>query len=366
LNQHIPQVCTDCTMRMSRCDSFKDCAFCSKLTNQSTSFRQYCGSCWAHGALSSLADRINIAQLTSPERGQSRDEINLSIQYILNCGANTAGSCHGGSSTGVYQFIQSESGFVPYDTCMPYIACSADSTNGFCPHLEDRSCSPLNTCRTCDGTTGQCHAIHRFPNATIAEYGTYSYYTGGMGAVAHKIKAEIYARGPVAAAINADPILNYKGGIVNDTSIWHMMVNHIVSIVGWGTTETTGEQYWEVRNSWGQYYGSLGYFKILMGHNALGIESEIAWATPGSFTVENYPCDENGDNCVDESTTDESVGPTMMMMMRSHHYQDPSLDPVALQQRRRLQQITVGSAERSFWQNGKFSEIDDFALVTFF
>jgi cathepsin X len=283
-----------------------------------------------------LADRIKIAQLTSPERGQSRDEINLSIQYILNCGANTAGSCHGGSSTGVYEFVQSESGFVPYDTCMPYIACSADSINGFCPHLQDRSCSPLNTCRTCDGTTGQCHAIHRFPNATIAEYGAYSYYTGGMGAVAHKIKAEIYARGPVAAAINADPILSYKGGIVNDTSIWHMMTNHIVSIVGWGTTET-GEQYWEVRNSWGQYYGSLGYFKILMGHNALGIESEIAWATPGSFTVENFPCDENGDNCGGD-TTDETAGPKMLM--RSHHYLDPSFDPLALQ-RRRLRNIGV-------------------------
>lgn len=292
---------------------------------------QYCGSCWAHGSLSSLADRIKIAQLTASDHGMSRDEINLSIQYILNCAGKTAGSCHGGSSTGVYEFIKSESGFIPYDTCMPYIACSSDSTNGFCPHvLDDVKCSPINTCRTCDGT-GQCHAISRFPNATVSEYGTYSYYTGGFGAVAHKIKAEIYARGPVAAAINADPILKYKGGIVNDTKIWNMMVNHIVSIVGWGTSEETGEQYWEVRNSWGQYYGSLGYFRIIMGHNALGIESEIAWATPGSFTIENYPCDEDGDNC------DGSEGGVVMMKMKAHHYVDPSSNPVALQQLRRRQ-----------------------------
>lgn len=68
--------------------------------------------------------------------------------------------------------------------------------------------------------------------------------------MANKIKAEIYARGPVAAAINADPILNYVGGIVDDTIPWHMMSNHIVSIVGWGTDGETGKQYWICRNSW--------------------------------------------------------------------------------------------------------------------
>ena len=45
---------------------------------------QYCGSCWAHGALSALADRIKITN-------SSTDEINLSIQYVLNCGTHVAG-----------------------------------------------------------------------------------------------------------------------------------------------------------------------------------------------------------------------------------------------------------------------------------
>lgn len=37
---------------------------------------QYCGSCWAHAALSSLADRIKIA------RNAKGVEINLSIQVL--------------------------------------------------------------------------------------------------------------------------------------------------------------------------------------------------------------------------------------------------------------------------------------------
>jgi len=70
--------------------------------------------------------------------------------------------------------------------------------------------------------------------------------------------------------------------------------------------------------------GEMGYFRILMGHNALGIESEVSWATPATFTIDsNFPCNEDGSNC--------NGG------MRSHHYVDPSNDPEALQKLRRRQ-----------------------------
>ena len=39
-----------------------------------------------------------------------------------------------------------------------------------------------------------------------------------------------------------------------------------------------------------------------MGHNSLGIEMEIAWATPATFTVHNFPCYEDGGNCVKQAT----------------------------------------------------------------
>lgn len=57
----------------------------------------FLGVSWQTGALSALADRIKIA------RGGLGDDINLSIQYLLNCGAGVAGSCWGGSHSGVSQ-----------------------------------------------------------------------------------------------------------------------------------------------------------------------------------------------------------------------------------------------------------------------
>lgn len=271
---------------------------------------QYCGSCWAHGALSALGDRIKIA------RGGKGDDINLSIQYILNCGGDVAGSCHGGYHTGVYQMIQEE-GFVPFDTCMIYMACSEESTEGFCPHV-DTTCKKENICRTCDtfgGMGGKCTEIDYFPNATVAEYGM-------IDNDIDAIMSEIYARGPVAATINAEPIVEYEGGIFDDAEE-DRGTNHIVSIVGWGTDEDSGKKYWIVRNSWGHYWGEMGYMRVEMGKNILGLEGEVAWATPGSWTEVNYPCAENGKNC------NGSGGVNGGAMF----YNDPSQDIEAVQRR---------------------------------
>jgi cathepsin X len=316
---------------------------------------QYCGSCWAHGALSSLADRIKIARL-----GQG-DDINLSIQYILNCG--DAGSCHGGYHVQTYEFIK-KAGFVPYDTCMPYMACSEESTEGFCPQL-DTTCSAANTCRTCDtfaGMGGACTEIDYFPNATVVEYGMIDLDEN----VVEAIQTELFVRGPVACTINAEPIVTYAGGIFTDDS-HSQSTNHIVSIVGWGTDEESGELFWHVRNSWGQYWvsyteldeivwnhivpcaiivmlglhycccrcslascsysiqGEMGYMRIQAGKNLLGIEGEVAWATPGSFTVHNFPCSEDGSNCV---IKDKPASP-----VSTQHYQDPSTNVAAVHER---------------------------------
>ena len=206
--------------------------YCTMSRNQH--IPQYCGSCWAHGAVSALADRIKIA------RGAKGIDINLSVQHMLNCG--TAGSCHGGSVDGPYQWIHSISDKtgtgISYETQQPYLACSSESKDGICAHA-DWSCTPENVARTCSTfpeSGGTCTGLAMYPNATVSEYGSVS----GADAMAK----EIFARGPISCGIDAAPIVNYHGGVAKDAGDF---VDHVISVVGWGTDATEGP-YWIVRN----------------------------------------------------------------------------------------------------------------------
>lgn len=245
---------------------------------------QYCGSCWLHGGMSTFADRIKIA------RGNRGADIIPSRQFVLNCGGEVAGSCHGGSASGLYQFIKS-AGYIPYESCLPYEACSAESEEGVCPQ-GDYTCKPINICRTCDtykNMGGTCREIEMFPNVTVAEYGKLEGEEDMM--------KEIYARGPIACPIDATPLEEeYNGGIITkDTTA---PTDHIVEIIGWGTDKETGLKFWHVRNSWGEYWGEMGFFRIERGKNVLKIEKDCTWVTPGRWTEVNYPCWETGKNCV--------------------------------------------------------------------
>lgn len=243
--------------------------------------------------MSALSDRIKIA------RHAVGADIHLSIQHVLNCGALIAGSCHGGSHTGTYQWIK-ENGSVAFETCQPYIACSAESKEGFCPHV-DTSCSAVNTCVTCPGFVtlgaGECVAIKEYPHATIGEYGVVGQDETDETKRAMMIKKEVYTRGPVACGVQASSLKDFMGNEIFSDESAPKMHNHVVSIVGFGIDKKTQKNFWIVRNSWGEYWGEGGFFRIEIGKNLLGIEAECAFATPGSYTVHNEACSEDGAKC---------------------------------------------------------------------
>ena len=109
------------------------------------------------------------------------------------------------------------------------------------------------------------------------------------------MQKEIYNRGPISCGIDASPILDYTGGIATDDG---EAVDHVISVVGWGKDEKEG-QYWIVRNSWGEYWGEMGYIRVKFG--ALHLEDQCAWAVVDTFTAQEngnqVHCYEGGENC---------------------------------------------------------------------
>jgi len=103
-----------------------------------------------------------------------------------------------------------------------------------------------------------CWAVESYPKWKVKEF--------GIVRGADKMKAEIYARGPVGCGIDATAKFEaYTGGIYEEHKILPK-TNHEIAVVGWGVDDTTGTEYWIGRNSWGKYLNNflflLNFLKI--------------------------------------------------------------------------------------------------------
>ena len=72
---------------------------------------------------------------------------------------------------------------------------------------------------------------------------------------------------------------NYESGIYSEKKL-KPIINHSVSVVGWGLDEGTGWEYWICRNSYSTYIGEMGFFRIKMHNDNLAIETDCSAAIP--------------------------------------------------------------------------------------
>eukprot|EP00483_Globobulimina_turgida_P012804 UN12828 len=173
------------------------------------------------GSLSSLNDRLSIQRAKAGTRwsGNIWPEINLAVQVLINE--------DGGSAPGVMRYIEQHG--IPDETCQIYQA----KNN---PH---RGNSALNICETCvpgssSTTPGVCSKVSNFTLYGLSQYGP----VRGVS----NMKAEIYARGPIACGVDATSKFEaYTGGVFSQSGA--NSINHVISVLGWGVT-SAGKDYW--------------------------------------------------------------------------------------------------------------------------
>jgi cathepsin K len=201
---------------------------------------QQCGNCWAYSALGPVeCSFIRVNNISSPST------INLSEKQIVGCSGG--GSCSGGFA---YQALT---------------------------WLKNTGTKIMNEANAPDnGTSTPCPAVPASANVKLLDWGVVD-PSGDIGKIAPiaKIKEALCNYGPVAASVNATPLLqNFGGdGVFFETASNNANpeTNHAVMIVGWDDDK----QAWLMRNSWGTNWGDDGYCWIKYNTNNIG--RRAAW-----------------------------------------------------------------------------------------
>mmetsp|Transcript_82759 Transcript_82759/g.268018 ORF Transcript_82759/g.268018 Transcript_82759/m.268018 type:complete len:343 (+) Transcript_82759:69-1097(+) len=192
-----------------------------------------CGSCWAFATIANIegAGFVTTQKLVS-----------LSEQELVDCDKADEG-CSGGLPSNAYKdMIQNNIGLEP-EQAYPYSA-----------------------------RNGQCQAAKSKEVAFISGW-------KAISTDEDQIAAALMQYGPLAIGINAGPMQFYFGGVANP---WKILCNpksldHGVAIVGFGTEGS--KKYWIIRNSWGASWGEKGYYRIIRGTGACGLNTMVTTAT---------------------------------------------------------------------------------------
>jgi len=192
----------------------------------------------------------------------------IAPQVVLSCGVDAGDGCHGGDAGKAYAWMSQND--ITDETCSIYQARGHD--NGL-------PCGNLSICETCDPGRG-CRRPKKFYKYRVHEYADIAGNT--VQEQEERMMAEIYNRGPIACGISVTQELykHYTGGVFYDRTN-ATMIDHDISVVGYGVDKPTGLKYWLIRNSWGTYWGENGMLRLVRGVNNLGIESgTCSWGTP--------------------------------------------------------------------------------------
>ena len=202
-----------------------------------------CGSCWA------FATVANLEGLYAEKKGVIKT---FSEQMLVDCDTSDSG-CNGGLMEYSFAWLKKNGGFM-LDSDYPYKGVKS-------------------TCKSDKS---------KYVDMKVTGYKKLgSSYSTWSPVDEDEIKEFLYTTGPLAIALNADPLQTYSSGVLDLTSSRCPTsgINHAVTLVGYGTDSSTSKAYWLVKNSWGKSWGESGYFRIKRGSGTCGVNCYITTAT---------------------------------------------------------------------------------------
>ena len=202
-----------------------------------------CGSCWAFSTVGNLEGLYYKEKQTM---------VTMSEQMLVDCDTYDSG-CNGGLMENTFTWLK-ENGGIMTDKDYPY-----------------------------KGRKGTCQSDEtKYVDMQITGYTKLGSGSSTWDPVDEdEIKEFLYETGPLAVALNANPLQTYSSGILDKTSSQCPTsgMNHAVTMVGYGHDDSQDKDYWIVKNSWGKNWGEDGYFRIRRGTGCCGINCYITTAT---------------------------------------------------------------------------------------
>jgi len=202
-----------------------------------------CGSCWAFSTMG------NLEGLYAANKGVLK---RFSEQMLVDCDTSDSG-CNGGLMEYAFTWLKNY-GCIMLEEDYPYkgvkSTCKADKTK--CIDMKVTGYKKLGS-----------------------SWSTWS------AVDEDEVKEFLYQTGPLAIALNADPLQTYTSGVLDLTSTKcpSSGINHAVLLVGYGYDSATGLNYWIIKNSWGKSWGESGYFRIRRGNGTCGVNCYITTGT---------------------------------------------------------------------------------------
>jgi len=122
---------------------------------------------------------------------------------------------------------------------------------------------------------GQCAFGTNDVGATITSYTSYC-NENTNACTETQMEALLVQYGPLSACLDATPMQYYQSGIDNPTDCDPSYIDHCITIVGYGVQ--SGVKFWKIKNSWGTDWGMSGYYYLIKGTGACGINRVITVA----------------------------------------------------------------------------------------